>query len=170
MHLPLNPEKDELHHSGWNACSSCCSPGVKRDKLIFPCLNSDRIFIVDVGEDPLCPKLYKTIEPKELHDLGISSPHTTHCLANGFIMISTMGNGPEGLAQGQFLILDSKDDFKVKGTWSDTPTPFGYDFWYQPKFDVMISSEWGAPKAFKSGLNPATLSESKKIKHLIESR
>jgi len=27
----------------------------------------------------------------------------------------------------------------------------GYDFWYQPYFDVMVASEWGAPKLFKRG-------------------
>ena len=23
-----------------------------------------------------------------------------------------------------------------------------YDFWYQPRLNVMVSSEWGAPSAF----------------------
>ena len=30
---------------------------------------------------------------------------------------------------------------------------FGYDFWYQPAHNVMISSEWGAPKAFMKGFD-----------------
>lgn len=47
------------------------------------------------------------------------------------------------------------------GTWSTTDTKYGYDFWYQPKFDVMISSEWGAPRAFKRGLDPSVLADSK---------
>jgi len=115
--MPVHDDgiKDELHHSGWNACSSCHSdPSVKRDKLIFPCLNSDRIYIVDVSNEKE-PKLHKSIEPKELHDLGVSSPHTSHCLPGGQIMISTMGDGPKGNAKGSFLILDANDDFKVKG-------------------------------------------------------
>lgn len=115
MQLPLHREKDELHHSGWNACSSCCNPCAKRDKLIFPCLNSDRIYVVDVSEETN-PTLHKIIEPKELHDLGLSAPHTSHCLPNGEIMISTMGDA-EGNAKGQFLILDGDKDFKVKGEW-----------------------------------------------------
>lgn len=61
------------------------------------------------------PKLHKTIEPHELHSMGLSAPHTTHCLANGEIMISTMGDGQEGGSKGQFLILDGNQDFKVKG-------------------------------------------------------
>ena len=51
---------DELHHSGWNACSSCCDDPTKvRDKLILPCLNSDRIYVIDVGADLRAPALYK---------------------------------------------------------------------------------------------------------------
>ena len=30
---------------------------------------------------------------------------------------------------------------------------FGYDFWYQPFFNVMISTEYGAPKFFMENLN-----------------
>ena len=37
---------------------------------------------------------------------------------------------------------------QVKGLWSDTETKYGYDFWYQPRHNVMVSSEWGAPSAF----------------------
>ena len=53
---------------------------------------------------------------------------------------------------GGFILLSK--DFKLKGTWEESPSvPFGYDFWYQPRHNVMISTEWGAPKAFKSGFN-----------------
>jgi selenium-binding protein 1 len=116
LEMPKQEIKDELHHSGWNACSSCHGDAkVKRNKLIFPCLNSDRIYIIDVS-DASKLKLHKTIEPEELHKLGLSAPHTSHCLPDGKVMISTMGNGPKGDAQGNFLMLDAKDDFKVVGT------------------------------------------------------
>ena len=35
--------------------------------------------------------LQKVIEPEEVHKFGVSTPHTTHCLGNGDIMISTLG-------------------------------------------------------------------------------
>ncbi|KAK6046409.1 hypothetical protein COOONC_16084 [Cooperia oncophora] len=42
---------DEVHHSGWNACSSCHdNPSAKRSHLVLPCLNSDRIYIVNVTD------------------------------------------------------------------------------------------------------------------------
>lgn len=156
------------------SCSACHHDKTAvRNKLIFPCLNSDRIYVVDTS-DERHPKHYKTIEPEELHELGLSSPHTSHCIPTGEVMISTMGDGPAGNAQGQFVMLDGKNNFTVKGvcvfmflnitsaydtrtfitgTFSDHNTPFGYDFWYQPYFDLMVSSEWGAPNKFKTGLN-----------------
>ena len=108
---------DELHHSGWNICSSChgCSSSVSRDKLVLPSLLSDRIYIVDVGKDSKAPSLHKVIEPEELHKFGVSAPHTTHCLPSGEICISTMGD-VEGNAKGSFFLLDALNDFKVKGT------------------------------------------------------
>ena len=51
---------DELHHTGWNTCSSCFGDkGQTRDKLILPTLGSDRIYVIDVGADPLKPKVHK---------------------------------------------------------------------------------------------------------------
>jgi len=44
----------------------------------------------------------------------------------------------------------------VNGEWgaNGETAPSGYDFWYQPRHNVMISSEWGDPKAIKAGFNP----------------
>ena len=51
---------DEIHHTGWNACSSCYDdPTRSRSRLIVPGLGSDRIYIVDVRSDPRAPKLDK---------------------------------------------------------------------------------------------------------------
>ena len=147
---------DEIHHTGWNACSSCYDdPTRSRSRLIVPGLGSDRIYIVDVKTDPLKPRLDKVIEPWEVHEWGVSTPHTTHCLADGNVMISTLGDGPEKNGKGSFILLDG-ETFKPIGTWPKTKedeTPFGYDFWYQPYHNVMISTEWGHPKCFFGGLD-----------------
>ena len=101
--------------------------------------------------DPRAPTIHHVIEPEELHDLDVSAPHTVHCLASGDVMVSTMGNGRRE-AQGSFILIDSAT-FKVKGKWTDHVTPFGYDYWYQPRHNVMISTEWGAPSAFRTGFS-----------------
>ena len=58
------------------------------------------------------------------------------------------------------MLVDG-DTFTVKGNWeaAGNSTPFGYDFWYQPRHNVMISSEWGEPNSFLSGFNPAHVAE-----------
>ncbi|XP_061517139.1 methanethiol oxidase [Anopheles gambiae] len=153
-----NSKHNELHHSGWNTCSSChFVPGGKevptRDRLVLPCLNSDRIFVIDTGTDPRAPKLAKVIEGDVLKGADCTAPHTTHCLPNGNIMISIMGDA-EGNAKGDFVEFDK--NFELVGTWSrgDRKALCGYDYWYQPHFNVMVASEWGAPKLFRRGYHP----------------
>ena len=51
---------DELHHSGWNACSSCYGDPTKTRKyLVLPCLHSNRVYVVDVHSQPNAPKMHK---------------------------------------------------------------------------------------------------------------
>uniref|UniRef100_A0A8C0UVM7 Methanethiol oxidase n=1 Tax=Cyanistes caeruleus TaxID=156563 RepID=A0A8C0UVM7_CYACU len=58
--LPMPNVGDELHHSGWNACSSCHGdPGKSRDFLILPALVSSRIYVVDVASQPRAPRIHK---------------------------------------------------------------------------------------------------------------
>lgn len=52
---------DELHHFGWNTCSSCYDDSTKsRNKVILPALGSDRIYILDVTNEKN-PRLHKVI-------------------------------------------------------------------------------------------------------------
>ncbi|XP_059053855.1 methanethiol oxidase [Achroia grisella] len=144
---------DELHHSGWNVCSSCYdNPDLKRNLLILPALGSANVYAVDVGTDPRKPRLHTVIDGTEMRSFNCSFPHTTHCLASGEIMISTMGDKEEN-GKGDFVLIDSKT-LKVTGTWTNgNKAKFGYDFWYQPYHDVMFASEWGTPKYFKTGFH-----------------
>ncbi|XP_071943536.1 methanethiol oxidase-like [Antedon mediterranea] len=156
--LPMPYLNDELHHTGWNACSSCWNDASKkRSKLIMPSLYSSRIYVIDVATNPRRPIIHTIVEPEEVRTKsGLAIPHTSHCLANGEVMISAMGKGEDPMeGKGGFIILDG-EDFHVKGKWEADGhnPPFGYDFWYQPFHNVMISTEWGAPKAFLNGFNP----------------
>ncbi|XP_054927204.1 uncharacterized protein [Dermacentor andersoni] len=151
---------DSLHHMNWNTCSSCYgNPSKRRDKLVLPCLDSDRVYVADLAHNPRAPTLYKVIEGDELHREGLSAPHTTHCLASGEVMISTMGDENEN-AKGSFLLLEERT-FNVRGTWQPQldVSDFGYDFWYQPRHNVMVSSQWGAPSAFRKGFNMADVEQ-----------
>ncbi|XP_027717373.1 methanethiol oxidase [Vombatus ursinus] len=158
--LPVPHLKDELHHSGWNTCSSCFGDSSKsRTKLILPSLISSRIYVVDVDSNPRAPKLHKIVEPTEvMSKCDLAYLHTSHCLPSGEVMISALGD-PKGNAKGGFVLLDG-ETFEVKGTWQKPggAARMGYDFWYQPRHNVLISTEWAAPNVFKDGFNPADVS------------
>lgn len=142
---------DELHHFGWNACSSCHGKeGAGRRFIVLPGIASGRIHIVDT-EDPRQPKLHKVIEPEVVTaKTGLSAPHTVHCLADGTVLISMLGDS-NGDAPGGFMMLDS--EFNILGRWEKDSTGmnFNYDYWYQPRHNVMVSSEWGAPNTVSQG-------------------
>jgi selenium-binding protein 1 len=63
-----------------------------------------------------------------------------------------LGDG-KGNPPGGFLLLDDK--FEVVGRWepADSGMKFNYDFWYQPRHNVMVSSEWAAPNTFRGGFD-----------------
>ncbi|NWI55516.1 SBP1 oxidase, partial [Calyptomena viridis] len=155
--LPMPHVGDELHHSGWNSCSSCFGdPTKSRNLLILPSLLSSRIYVVDVGTDPRAPRLHKVVEPEELFRKGnVAHPHTSHCLGTGDILISCLGD-PAGNGKGSFILLDGQT-FEVKGNWEKGQKipSLGYDFWYQPRHNVLLSTEWGIPKVLRHGFNPA---------------
>ena len=140
---------DELHHFGWNACASC-EGRCERRYLIIPGIASSRIHIVDT-QNPRAPKLHKVIEPADvIAKSKLTAPHTVHCLSDGRIMISMLGND-KGDGPGGFLMMNDK--FEVTGPWeaSREGMKFNYDFWYQPRHNVMVSSEWGAPNTVRRG-------------------
>jgi selenium-binding protein 1 len=151
--LPMPYIGDELHHFGWNACSSCHGDASKSRRFtIIPGLRSSRIYIVDTA-DAKAPKLHKVIEPEEIiAKTNLTAPHTVHCLADGHVMISMLGDG-EGNGPGGFLLLD--ENFDIAGRWEHQAEGmrFNYDFWYQPRHNVMVSSQWGAPKTFYAGFD-----------------
>lgn len=140
---------DELHHFGWNACASCHDPRARRF-LIISGLASGRIHVVDTV-DPRRPRMHKVIEPKDVVGKAkLTGPHTVHCLADGRIMISMLGD-ENGDAPGGFLLLD--DQFEVAGSWaaSHEGMRYNYDFWYQPRYNVMVSSEWASLNTVRPG-------------------
>ena len=97
--------------------------------------------------------MHKVIEPEAIAKAAdLSAPHTVHCLPTGEIMLSMLGNA-KGDGPGGFLLLNDK--FEPTGRWEKDAKGmnFNYDFWYQPRHNVMVSSEWAAPKTFAPGPN-----------------
>lgn len=155
-------EGDELHHFGWNACSSALCPyaphpHVERRYLVVTGLRSSRIYILDTKPDPRKPKIAKVIEPQEVIErTGYSRLHTTHCGPDG-IYISALGNA-QGEGPGGILLLDHYN-FNVLGRWEVDRGPqyLAYDFFWHLGHDILVTSEWGTPKMIEDGLNAELL-------------
>jgi len=162
----LPTKGDELHHFGWNACSSALmheghdmgEDGLQRRYLLLPGLRSSNVHVYDTHPDPANPRLVKTISAEELATkAGYSRPHTLHCGPDG-IFLSCLGgaNGEEG--PGGIALLDH-NTFDVLRAWETDRGPqyLAYDAWWHLTQNTLITSEWGTPSMIENGLVPELL-------------
>jgi len=160
--LDFPHSNNELHHFGWNACSSHLCPWaphahVERRYLVVPGTHSSRIHIVDTQPDPRNPQLVKVIEPETvIGKTGYAAPHTVHCGPDGIYM-NALG-APDGDGPGGLFVIDH-ETFEVKGTWERKRGDqyLSYDFAWHLGYDTMITSEWGTPNMVTQGVNPELL-------------
>jgi selenium-binding protein 1 len=153
---------DELHHFGWNACSSHLCPWsphahAERRYLIAPGINSSQIHVIDTKRDPRRPELVKSIDAATLAArTGYAAPHTVHCGPDA-IYLSALG-APDGSGPGGVFTLDHRD-FDVAKAWEQDrgPQRLSYDFTWHLGRDILITSEWGTPNMVKDGLSPELL-------------
>src|SRR5207244_2139603 len=161
-HVAMPGAGDELHHFGWNACSSCLCPNaphphVERRYLIVTGLRSSRIHVIDTKPDPRNPQIVKVIEPATVAErAGYTRPHTVHCGPDG-IYVAALGNA-EGKGPGGVFVMDH-ESFEVLGRWEVDrgPQHFAYDMWWHLGYDTLVTSEWGTPDMFENGLVPELL-------------
>ncbi len=157
---------DELHHFGWNACSSALlhaghdmgEDGLARRYLLLPGLRSSNVHVYDTRPDPTAPRLVKTITAEELASkAGYSRPHTLHCGPDG-IFLSCLGgaNGNDG--PGGIALLDH-NTFDVLRAWETDRGPqyLAYDAWWHLTQNTLVTSEWGTPSMIEDGINPELL-------------
>ena len=155
---------NELHHFGWNACSSALCheghaehnglEGLERRYLLVPGIRSSNTYVLDAKVDPQNPKLTHVITAEELAaKAGYSRPHTVHCGPGGIFMSALGGSdgddGPGGVA------LIDHDTFEVVGRWERDRGPqyLAYDVWWHLRQDTAVTSEWATPSMIEPGLN-----------------
>jgi selenium-binding protein 1 len=106
------------------------------------------------------------IEPEDVvRKAKLTAPHTVHCLADGRIMISMLGD-ENGNGPGGFLLLD--EEFNLTGCWGADRggMRYNYDFWIQPRHNVMVSSEWAAPSTVRHGFRPEDVNSGRYGRHI----
>jgi len=167
--LEVGTPGDELHHYGWNACSTALKheghnmDGLARRYLVVPGLRSSNIYVLDTQPDPRNLRLHKTIPASELAEkAGYSRPHTLHCGPDG-IFLTCLGNGVgDGEGPGGIALLDH-DSFNVLRAWEQDRGPqyLAYDAWWHLGSNVLISSEWGTPNMIENGVVPELLLSNK---------
>jgi selenium-binding protein 1 len=163
--IELTHTGDELHHFGWNACSSAlcpmtAHPHVERRYLIVPGMRSSRIYIIDTKPDPTKAKIVKVIEPDEvIKKTGYSRPHTVHCGPEGIYISTLGGRGKDGTEGVPGVFLMDCESFEIIGPWEldRGPQQKSYDFWWNITKDYMVSSEWALPPQFENGIVPEDL-------------
>lgn len=161
----------ELHHFGWNACSSAFAHAehhggeLRRRYLLLPSIRSSDIHVYDTLDDPRSPRLVRTIGADELAEkAGYSRPHTLHCGPSGLLLSCLGGTGGNGAVgedgPGGIAVLDH-DTFDVLGAWETERGPqyLAYDAWWHLNHNTLISSEWGTPSMVEDGLRPDLLLE-----------
>ena len=114
----------------------------------------DVLNVVNVADDPRRPRIEKVIEPNEVIEAtGYTRPHTVHCMPGDNVVISMLGDA-DGNGSGGFAVLDART-FELKGRWENGGElpPLNYDFRYQPRKDVLGSSEFGEPNAYEPGFD-----------------
>src|SRR5438477_4535703 len=101
---------DELHHFGWNACSSSLCPNaphphLERRYLVVPGIRSSRIHILDTKPDPKQPKIVKVIEPEEIAEkTGYTRPHTI--TLRSWRHLCRCARDQDGKAPGGIFMID----------------------------------------------------------------
>ena len=157
---------DELHHFGWNACSSALmheghdmgENGLQRRFLLLPGLRSSNIHVYDTQPDPRSPTLHKTVDASELAErAGYSRPHTLHCGPDG-VFLTCLGGADGNDGPGGIALLDHTT-FDVLRAWETDRGPqyLAYDAWWHLRQNVLVSSEWGTPSMIEDGLVPDLL-------------
>jgi selenium-binding protein 1 len=155
---------DELHHFGWNACSSALAheghhmESLQRRFLLLPGLRSSNVHVYDTQPDPRQPRFVRTVAASALAEqAGYSRPHTLHCGPGG-LFLSCLGGGDGVEGPGGIALLDH-DSFDVLRAWETERGPqyLAYDAWWHLNQNTLITSEWGTPSMIEDGLKPELL-------------
>lgn len=128
---------NEAHHMGYTD---------DRTKIWAASLNTSRLFIFDVGADPMTPKLLRTIEDVP-RLTGLSGPHTPYAIP-GRILIS-MASGPDGTGPGGVAEFTNDGEFVA----AHKAPNHVYESVIKPEFNRMLTSSWVAQRTFMSPLD-----------------
>src|SRR3954452_15091819 len=136
--LDLGSSGNETHHFGYTDDRS----------HIWGCsLFSNRIFVINVSDDPARPKLVKSFDSSE--KTGFTGPHSPYALP-GRMLISYLGGKDGGLPAG--LAEFDNDGTFIRKLDMPPRAPYGYDVAINPDRNRMVTSSFTPPENYRKPL------------------
>src|SRR5438046_518423 len=136
--LDLGSAGNETHHFGYTDDRS----------HIWGCsLFSNRIFVINVSDDPARPKLVKGFDSSE--KTGLTGPHSPYALP-GRMLISYLGGKDGGLPAG--LAEFDNDGTFIRKLDLPPEAPYGYDVAINPDRNRMVTSSFTPPENYRKPL------------------
>src|SRR5262245_42699983 len=136
--LHLGSKGNETHHFGFTD---------DRTHIWGCSLFSNRIFVINVGDDPARPKLVKTFDSSV--KAGLTGPHSPYALP-GRMLISYLGGKEGGLPAG--LAVFNNDGTFVETIAMPSDAPYGYDVAINADKNRMVTSSFTPPDNCKKPL------------------
>ena len=134
--LDLGSKGNETHHFGFTD---------DRTHIWGCSLFSNRIFLIDVADDPARPKLVKSFDTSE--KTGLTGPHSPYALP-GRMLISFLGGKDGGLPAG--LAEFNNDGTFIRKLDLPKDAPYGYDVAINPDINRMVTSSFTPPTTTRS--------------------
>jgi selenium-binding protein 1 len=136
--LDLGSKGNETHHFGFTD---------DRTHIWGCSLFSNRIFVINVADDPAKPKLVKSFDSSA--SAGLTGPHSPYALP-GRMMISFLGGKDGGLPAG--LAEYDNDGTFIRTIAMPKGAPYGYDVAINPERNRMITSSFTPPDNYRKPL------------------
>ena len=136
--LDLGSAGNETHHFGYTD---------DRTHIWGCSLFSNRIFVINVSDDPARPKLVKSFDSSE--KTGFTGPHSPYALP-GRMLISYLGGKDGGLPAG--LAEFDNDGTFIRKLDLPPEAPYGYDVAINPDRNRMVTSSFTPPENYRKPL------------------
>lgn len=159
--VELSTGEHEVQHLGWHVgrverTPSEYFPDQRERYLIAPGNRSSVVHIIDTLPEPRAPRLIKTIGRESVStQTGYVAPFVARSRPDG-ILVSALEDANSELPGGIF-VLDPLT-FELRGRWEENGQPASaYDFLWNSRHRVLITSEWGPPSTVREGFEPRRL-------------
>ncbi|MGH7170680.1 MAG: selenium-binding protein SBP56-related protein [Gemmataceae bacterium] len=133
--LDLGSAGNETHHFGFTD---------DRTHIWGCSLFSNRVFVINVSDDPARPKLVKAIDSAKV--TGFTGPHSPYAIP-GRMLISFLGGKDGGVSAG--LAEFGNDGHFIRKFALPKKAPYGYDVAINPNLNRMVTSSFTPPKNYR---------------------